>query len=128
MAENIVATAEKVIQSLPRTNKGYFYLKTSQIRKFLAAVNSLSNRIEIYQIKHPNENLSEELAGEVQYLQVLLAYQSGRQETRKAVEPFVKQAELMKRIQNIGNDVKKFKQFARYVEALVAYHRYYGGQ
>lgn len=128
MAENIVEMADKVIQSLPKDRRGNIALKTSQIRKFLAAVNSLSNRVVIYKIRHPKEELSDELAGEIQYLQVMLAYQCGRRETGKDVKPFVEQAELMPRIKAIGKDRKKFEQFARYVEALVAYHKYHGGR
>ena len=31
-------------------------------------------------------------------------------------------------IDNVGNDTKKFQKLCKYVEALVAYHKFYGGK
>ena len=66
-----------------------------------------------------------DLAAEVKYLKVKLAYQSGREASVKAFE---RKAGLLKEISSIGRDLNKYMNFARYVEALVAYHKYYGGK
>ncbi len=100
---------------------------TSQIRRFLTAVNTVTGKVE----QHRNENgkedvLSPELAAQVKFLKVKLAYQIGRQ--GRLVADFAKEADLMAAIDNIGDDVKKYEEFARYVEALVAFHKYYGGK
>ena len=34
----------------------------------------------------------------------------------------------MQKIDSIGDSVEKYEQFARYVEALVAFHKFYGGR
>ena len=68
--------------------------------------------------------MRDELAAQVKYLKVKLAYQ-GRVDS---VKKFAKKAELARRIDAIGCDRRKYQDFAHFVEALVAYHRFYGGQ
>ncbi|MFC2799440.1 MAG: type III-A CRISPR-associated protein Csm2 [Anaeroglobus sp.] len=138
---DIVERAENVMKSLKDesdgsgskqygSNRPVKMITVSQIRKFLAAVNSLTNKIERYKLLNPKEfkenGIPEDLAAEIQYLRVSLAYQSGRYP--EEVKVFVDKADLLDKIVNIENDYKKYVEFARYVEALVAYHKYYGGK
>ncbi len=127
--EDITATAEKVIQSLQVKNKKgelVIDLTSSQIRKFLVAVNRIENKVSIYKAEHQgNAELTEELAMEIKYLKVKLAYQAGRE---REVKFFVEKAQLMQRIEKIGKNIKAFEKFSRYMEALVAYHKFYGGK
>lgn len=127
--EDITATAEKVIQSLQKENrKGekVMYLTSSQIRKFLTAVNCMENKVSIYKAANPGIlELTEELAMEIKYLKVKLAYQAGRE---KEVKIFVEKAQLMHRIDRIGKNLRAFEEFSRYMEALVAYHKFHGGK
>ena len=44
------------------------------------------------------------------------------------VKQFVDRAGLLDLLNNIGDSRENFKKFARYMEALVAYHRFLGGQ
>ena len=78
----IAAEAESVIQSLIREDKrGYdrVDLKTNQIRKFLAAVTSVTNQIEVWHMQHIDTDvLPDELAAAFKYLNVKLAYQACR--------------------------------------------------
>ena len=37
-------------------------------------------------------------------------------------------ARLKERIDAIGTDLRAYEDFAHYVEALVAYHKFYGGE
>ena len=41
---------------------------------------------------------------------------------------FVSRAKLIERIDAIGTSIPKYQEFARYIEALVAYHKFYGGR
>ena len=126
---DVAAEAEAVIQSLVyKDRRGYdrLDLKTSQIRKFLAAVTSVTNQIEVWRMQHIDTDvLPDELAAQVKYLKVKLAYQAGRE---KSVKQFAEKARLSERIDAIGCDRRKYQEFAHFVEALVAYHRFYGGQ
>ena len=100
---------------------------TSQIRRFLTAVNTVTCKVEQYQNETGDlGKLSADLAAQVKFLKVKLAYQIGRQ--GRFVADFAKEADLMAAIDSIGDDVKKYEEFARYVEALVAFHKYYGGK
>lgn len=124
---DVAAEAESVIQSLIHEDKhGRLDLKTNQIRKFLAAVTSVTNQIEVWHMQHIDTDvLPDELAAAVKYLKVKLAYQAGRV---KSVKEFAEKAELARRIDAIGRDRRKYQEFAHFVEALVAYHRFHGGQ
>ena len=132
--KDIVKEAEAVILSLEKNRKNEFALRTNQLRKFLSAVNTVSNKVNVYQAQIVSANpsrmskdfvLSEQLAAEIKYLKVKIAYQAGRE---RAVRDFVQKAELTKKIDEIGTDLSKYKEFAKYIEALVAYHKFYGGK
>ena len=131
MAMDIVSEAEGVIKSLRKPSKKdpnilLISLTTSQIRKFLTAVNLLKNKIDVYKINRFNEDeLSDDLAMEVKFLRVNILYQAKRE---KAVNEFIKKAKIEDYINNIGSSIKKFNLFYKYVEALVAFHKYYGGR
>lgn len=137
--ENYVDEAERVIQNLiekDRRGNSVINLKTNQIRKFLTAINIVANKIAIYKAKNPGKKeMKDELAMEVHYLQVKLVYQVGREKKDirpqyqpGPVEKFVSNAGLVERIKKIGNSIAAFEQYHRYVEALVAYHKFYGGK
>ena len=73
--------------------------------------------------------MPEDLQMQVKFLKVKLAYQIGRDKSKGGtnVEKFSKNAGLMNKIDNIGSSMEKYESFARYVEALVAFHKFYGG-
>ena len=129
MSTNLVDKAQSVIQGLIHEDSrgnSVIALKTNQIRKFLSAVTTLTNKVKHYKMRNPNEQeLPEELAAQVQYLRVKMAYQAGRD---KAVKEFVEKAQLDVAICSIKNSIETYEKFARYMEALVAYHKYYGGK
>ena len=70
--------------------------------------------------------LTPTLASEVKYLKVKLAYQAGR--NPRTVRPFLEAARLREWIDGIGTEIRAYEEFAHYVEALVAYHKYHGGR
>lgn len=121
-----VDDAEKVISHLEKDKYGNIALTTSQIRKFLTAVNVVRNKVDLYiaQNKAANE-LSSELAAEVKFLKVNLLYQAGR---AKAVKNFMDISNLGVLIGDVDKNIKKFQRLCKYVEALVAYHKFMGGK
>ncbi|KMO85340.1 CRISPR-associated protein Csm2 [Megasphaera cerevisiae DSM 20462] len=127
---DIAKEAETVIKNLKSHNNGNIFLKTNQIRKFLTAVNAITNRVDVYKAKNLQANiLPDDLASEIKFLKVKIAYQVGRESGyQRPVTNFVQEAHIMERIDEIGTDMGKYAVFAQYMEALVAYHKYYGGK
>lgn len=129
---NLVGAAENVILDLKdKVGKGKIAVTKTQLRKILTAVVSLKNKVDVEvasQIaKGVNsvECVSEEMAAEIKFLKVAVIYQGSRDEK---VNDFVTVAGLTDFIDVIGNSIRKFNIFNKYVEALVAYHKYYGGR
>ena len=125
-----VDLADKVMKKLSTATDKWgkpSMVTTSQLRRFLTAVNTVTGKVEQYQNETSElGKLSADLAAQVKFLKVKLAYQVGRQ--GKVVADFAKEADLMAAIDSIGSDAKKYEEFARYVEALVAFHKFYGGK
>ncbi len=105
---------------------------TSQIRKFLTAVNTITEKVNVFRIQNPGEaeKLPEDLQAEIKYLKIKMAYQIGRNSNRwgNPVKDFADKAELLKEIDEIKDSVKAYQVFAKYMEALVAFHKFYGGR
>ena len=128
--KDIAGEAEAVVKNLRRPDRQgreQIQLTKSQIRKFLAAVNALTNKITVYRTQSGQaKELNGTLAAEVKYLKVKLAYQAARY--KGTVGDFAEKAKLKERIDGIGTDMKKYEEFAHFMEALVAYHKFYGGR
>lgn len=126
---DVVAEAEKAmkgLQYLDRNNQPKIDVTTSQIRKFLTAVNVVRNKVDLFKTKNIGaDKLSDELVAEVKFLKVNLLYQAGRERT---VKTFMERANLDSFIDAIGADIESFTKFTKYVEALVAYHKFLGGK
>lgn len=121
-----VDAAEKVINHLEKDKYGKIALTTSQIRKFLTAVNVMRNKVDLYIAQNKDaDELSIELAAEVKFLKVNLLYQAGR---AKAVKDFMEISNLAAIIGDVDKNIKKFQRLCKYVEALVAYHKFMGGK
>ena len=121
-SKNYVNKAEVVIKELiaernrdPRKNK---ILSTSQIRKQLAMTAELFAQAE----KETSDKISEELLDRIEYLRVQFVYQAGREPT---VKNFIEKAEILEILKTIKDNKKDFLNYCRYMEALVAYRKYY---
>lgn len=125
----VVEDAEETIKLLRYKDKnGNPKITTSQIRKFLTAVNVVRNKVDLWKVNNKgNKKLPGYLVMEIKFLKVNLLYQAGR-DKGDIVEDFVEKAKLKAIIDGIGSDLDKFNKFCKYVEALVAYHKYYGGK
>ena len=72
-----------------------------------------------------SNTLSEEEKGRISYLKIHFIYEMGRD---RKVRTFGEQAGILRAIDEIGSSKQRFILFNRYMEALVAYHRFYGGK
>jgi CRISPR-associated protein Csm2 len=126
---DVVTEAEKAIEGLKykdKNNRDRIDVTTSQIRKFLTAVNVVRNKVDLYKAKNKgSEALSKELTAEIKFLKVNLLYQAGR---TAAVKQFMTVSKLDIIIDGIGDSLARFVKFTKYVEALVAYHKFLGGR
>lgn len=119
-ALNYVDVAERVILALKEENNDRLALTTSKIRGLLSMTASIYTDVQ----RNRSETLSEELQSRVQYLRMRVAYEAGRD---TEVKKFVIKAELLEQLSSIRADKERLLLFCRYMEALVAYHRYHGG-
>lgn len=112
-AKELVSTAEKLAQAIQKD------VSTSQIRNAYGTVKKL------------------EMAGELTpqtYRQILLlkpklAYARGRAEGRKRDSYQKLENDLGEAIDAIDpNDVQTFRRFCQFFEAILAYHKAYGGK
>ena len=95
-------------------------LTTSKIRNLLSMTNALYNQA----LHIRGDVLDEDIMHDIQYLKMRFAYESGRE---RAVKEFVDKAGIMKCLNEIGNSKDELLLFCNYMESLVAYHKYYGG-
>ncbi len=126
--ENITSTkyvdeAEKSIQSLQERRD---LLSTNKIRGILALVSDLNDKLRM------DDSLSAKTIREdCGYIRMRFAYECGREQK---VKSFVNCANLIGFLKSIDDKAlgeKEVKEkailFCKYMEALVAYHKYYGG-
>ncbi|WP_343246732.1 type III-A CRISPR-associated protein Csm2 [Diplocloster hominis] len=118
-----VDRAERVMRGLGKKQPGgnyKFELTTSKIRNIF----SLSTDIYNVESRRREPELKPESVSALQKMRVRILYDAGRE---GAVKSFVEAAHLLQYIKGIGSDREKFINFANYMEALVAYHRFLGG-
>lgn len=125
---NYVDKAEKAILSLrdkaKQQQRGRGELKivtTSKIRNLLAMTADIYNQVMICQ----NDKLNDDLKGRIEYLRVRFMYECGRE---PLVKNFVKEADILPILKEINGSKKNYILFSRYMEALIAFHKYYDGK
>lgn len=121
--ENFVEKAERAIKVTKEKN-GKNELTTAQLRNILAMAADIYNDV----MNESDKKLSKEIMGRIEYLKIRLIYNVGREKPKKTMENFVNETELLDIISEIGDSKQNFIMFHRYMEALVAYHKYYGGK
>lgn len=114
--ENYVEIAENVIKTIDVKK-----LTTTQIRNLLAMTSDIYNEIMFLQ----DDRLNEDICGRIEYLKVHFIYAAGRE---PAVKTLADEAHIIEHIDKIKGSKKNYILFSHYMEALVAYHRYYGGR
>lgn len=122
--QNYVDKAEQVIKTLrsakDKRGKAVPQITTTKIRNLLAMTADIYNEV----LNSATDQLDEEVAGRIEYLKIRFVYESGRED---AVKALVEQAQILQAIAEIQGSKERFLLFSKYMEALVAYHRYYGG-
>lgn len=123
--ENYVDKAERAISLLEKDNKGNYLLTTSQIRNLLSLCSFLYDRSK--------ERKFDELINDVSYLRVQFVYQSGRnsvkvnRQTFFPIKDLVEKGQILEALKEV-KDRETLQRFCRYMEALVAYFKFYGGK
>lgn len=120
---NYVDQAENVVKGLKRNDRGQLMLTTSKIRNLLTMISSIYNDV----IHMRNEPLNDEIVERIQYLKMRFAYEAGR-DRNMPVKDLIKVADIWDVIDRIGRDREKCIIFCRYMEAIVAFHKYNGGR
>lgn len=113
-----VTQAEKVIQEM---NKNKNKITTTKIRSILRMLNQLQREA----VQRQTEELDEEFQSSLQYYKMRCVYEAGREST---VKTFMEKSQLIALVDWIGSSKNNFLLYCHYVEALVAFHRYYGGK
>lgn len=116
--EDYVDEAERIMRSLMSQPKK---VTTSKIRNLLSLVTDIYNTENI----RTEEKLLPESIVKLNLMRVRVAYECGRDDT---VKSFVAQTNLLEYLKGISTDRADLIRFAQYMEALVAFHRYFGGK
>ena len=116
--EDYVDEAERIRRSLMSQPKK---VTTSKIRNLLSLVTDIYNTENI----RTEVKLLPESIVKLNLMRVRVAYECGRDDT---VKSFVAQTNLLEYLKGISTDRADLIRFAHYMEALVAFHRYFGGK
>lgn len=115
--ENYVEEAEKVIKEVEAKS-----FTTTKLRNLLSLSSDIYNMV----IHQNGDKLTEEIKSKIEYLRVRFIYEAGRDEN--GIKRLVENANLLGVLKNIKGSKKNYILFNRYLEALVAFHRYNGGK
>ena len=123
---NYVDVAERHIRKLadqtyPRTGKQVPMVTTSKIRNLLAITSDIYNEVVYLR----EEKLPVDICSRISYLRVRFLYDAGRD---PKVKELVVETQILDVLQEIQGSKKNFILFSRYMEALVAFRKYYGGK
>ncbi len=126
-SKTYVDEAEKVIQGLivtetwkngdKKRNKSK-EVTTNQVRNILSLFNELYDMVR----NKPEKEIAEDVEKHIQYVRVRVVYSAGRDEK---VKKFVNQSGLLDHLKEIGRSRDNLLLVCRYMEALVAYHKFY---
>lgn len=122
-SEDYVSLADKFMSEFKTTSKrnkkvevgkvDYGDLTSSQVRNLFALVTRVYNKILAGGIVTP---------ADIGSIKVRMVYEAGR---KQDVKNFLAGSELLKGLDYIHSNKDQFLRYARYMEALVAYHYFY---
>lgn len=115
---NYVQLAEKVIQTHKNHNERDL-ISTTQLRGLFALLTEVREILRVRQ----TDALDETLQSRVQYIKMRFVYAAGRGE--KGVPEFMTQSSLIGCLDAVKDSAKQFELVCKYMEALVAYHKFY---
>lgn len=121
--DNYVEIAEHAIQNLcmqkDKRGKIVNLVTTSKIRNLLAMTAGIYNEV----VNMQNDKLPADIIGRINYLKIRFVYEAGRE---PLVGKLVEEADILKCLDEIKGNRSRYILFSRYMEALVAYRKYYG--
>lgn len=121
---NYVDKAEETIKNLakPVERNGKLLqpkvVTTSKIRNLLAMVSDIYNDVNVQK----DDKLSDDIVGRINYMKIRFYYEAGRE---ASVKNLLEKSEALKILDQIGSSKKNYILFSRYMEALVAFKKYY---
>ena len=118
---NYVDMAENVVNNLMRDKKNHLILTTSKIRNILSMISMIYNEV----LHYPSDKLNEDIVERLKYLKMRFAYEAGRE---KAVKDLIEVAKIFEIIDWVGDDKQRCILFCKYMESIVAYHKFNGGK
>lgn len=119
---NYSDVAQNVIKTLSQPNKygRINIISTSQLRNILAM------SVDIYnQVVPLEKDLTDEINSRIEYLRIRCFYEAGRD---RLVKNFMEKSQIPEILREINGEKKNFILFNHYLEALVAFRKYYGGK
>lgn len=96
-------------------------ITTSKLRNILSLLMDVYNT----EILRTEPTLLEESAAKLQMARIRIAYECGRDRNTRE---FVEAAHLLPWLKGIGASREQAIRYIRYLEAIVAYHRFWGGK
>lgn len=114
--ENYVDCAEKVMEKDSKN------ITTSKLRNLMSLLVDAFN----VENRRTKESITPQSQAALLQMRVRLAYEYGRGNDR--FKDFLEHSKLQEYLKGIDNHRQKFIDLFHYVEALVAYHKYYGGR
>ena len=99
----------------------YSRITTSKLRNILSLLMDVYNE----EMLRTEESVSEDSMVKLQMARIRIAYESGRDRNTKE---FVDAAHLLPWLKAIGNSRAQAIRYVHYLEAIVAYHRFFGGR
>ncbi len=116
-------TALEINEVADKKGKEFKPIKTNQIRNFFSHFGTIKNKYKTLKI---NNQPIDQLDTNLILIKPKLAYAKGR---NPVVEPFQSLIfEVIDLVYNSKNKEKAYINFFEFVEAIVAYHKYYGGK
>lgn len=94
-------------------------ITSSKLRNILSMVSGIYNAERM-----GDQELSETSQNSLRMLRVRIIYEYGRND--EDFQTFIRESHILDYLLAIGKDRQKFIDYAQYMEAIVAYHKFYG--
>ena len=96
-------------------------ITTSKIRRIYTLITEIYNEEKL----RTDSSLTEDNISAVNMARIRIAYECGRE---SSVKIFVTETSILEYLKGINGSRDEFIKFSKYIEALVAYHKYFGGR
>lgn len=116
--EAYVDCAEKLMK------EHYRKITTSKLRNILSLLTDVYNT----EMLSTAETIRPDSRVKLQMARIRIAYECGRDRNNREFKEFVDAANLLPWLKAIGNSRMRAIHYFHYLEAIVAYHRFFGGR